>query len=65
MAEQNGPDRKSQMEKAEGDRDTVAANLQDERDDGSGITNRPLEEERKNQERLPDRGDSKPGAHAG
>jgi hypothetical protein len=65
MAEQDMPDRKSRMEKAEGDREIVAANLRDDRDEGGGITNRPLDEERENQERLPDRGESKPGAHAG
>ena len=46
MAEQDIPDRKSQIEKAEGDRDTVAANMTEDRDEGSGITNRPLDEER-------------------
>jgi hypothetical protein len=30
-----------------------------------GITNRPLEEEMDNHDRLPERGDSREGAHAG
>ena len=64
MAEQDIPDRKSQMEKAEGDRDTVAANMTEDRDEGSGITNRPLEQERENQDRVPPRGEAKGGSHA-
>jgi hypothetical protein len=33
--------------------------------DGGGITNRPLEEEVDNQNRVPERGDAREGAHAG
>jgi hypothetical protein len=71
MAEQ--PNDASQKSKAEGDRwspESEAAGP-DERsgyrtdEEGSGITNRGLEEEIENQESLPARGESKPGAHAG
>ena len=34
-------------------------------DEAGGITNRPLDEEERNQDRLPDRGDARDGAHAG
>ena len=34
-------------------------------DDAGGITNRPLDEEIANQGSLPERGDSREGAHAG
>ena len=34
-------------------------------DEAGGITNRPLEEEERNQNRVPDRGDTREGAHAG
>ena len=73
MADQNMPNDASRKSKAEGDRwseendkagrehgNSPAA----ERDAG-GITNRPLDEERDNQESLPERGDARPGAHAG
>ena len=52
----NRPDNK---EPAEGSRETVIGSER-----GGGITNRPLEQERDNQERVPPRGDSKEGAHA-
>ena len=55
MAEQ--PNDASRKSKAEGDR------LND--DTASGITNRPLDDELANQEAVPPRGESKPGAHAG
>lgn len=35
------------------------------RDDVGGITNRPLEEEMQNQDLIPERGESREGAHAG
>jgi hypothetical protein len=62
----------SKMEKAEGDRDTVT-NTETERrsewgegtSEGGGITNRPLAEEQENQQDVPERGDTKGGAHAG
>jgi hypothetical protein len=34
-------------------------------EDAAGITNRSLDEEMANQESLPERGESRPGAHAG
>ena len=37
---------------------------QDE-DDAGGITNRPLDEEIRNQDKLPGRGEAREGAHAG
>ena len=65
MADMNAQDRKSKMEKAEGDRRTdTRYEDRSERGEG-GITNRPLDEENDNQERVPDRGETKPGAHAG
>ena len=54
MAEQ--PNDASRKSKAEGDRMDEAS---------GGITNRPLDEEMSNQEAVPARGESKPGAHAG
>jgi hypothetical protein len=62
MADTERPNRQSNMEKAEGDR----ASAEQYNDQGnSGITNRPIDEEISNQESVPDRGKSKPGAHAG
>jgi hypothetical protein len=72
MADKDTPTRSSNMEKAEGDRDTVADTDSNRRSEwgegtseGGGITNRPLGEELDNQEQLPERGDRKDGAHAG
>ena len=62
MADTDTGDRKSRMEKAEGDRPDEPSNQER---GGAGITNRPLDEEIENQERVPERGDTKPGAHAG
>lgn len=50
------PNHASSMEKAEGSRENTNT--------GAGITNRPLEEEQKEQESLPPRGKSKDGSHA-
>jgi hypothetical protein len=58
MAEQ--PNDASRKSKAEGERYDSNADEQ-----AAGITNRPLDEELENQESLPRRGESKPGAHAG
>jgi hypothetical protein len=74
MADPKGPNQSSEMEPAEGSRNTVNVNV-DDRDaedryrdadtsGAGGITNRPLEEERRNQEELPGRGGAKPGGHA-
>jgi hypothetical protein len=59
MAESDTSNRKSNMEKAEGDREPY-----EERGD-EGISNRPIDEEIENQERVPERGQRQPGAHAG
>jgi len=69
------PNPAANKSKAEGDHwhseaDTVErvdreAERQMPADEGGGITNRPLEEEERNQDRVPDRGDSREGAHAG
>ena len=64
MADQDRPNRSSNMEKAEGDRED-APETRYERGDGAGITNRPIGEEIENQKEVPERGESKPGAHAG
>jgi hypothetical protein len=56
MAEQ--PNDASSKSKAEGER-------WNEPEQQSGISNRPLEEEQSEQEAVPARGESKPGAHAG
>ena len=53
----NEPNAASNKDKAEGSRDA-------NNEDAGGITNRPLEEEQRNQEELPPRGEAKPGAHA-
>jgi hypothetical protein len=72
MADKDIPTRSSNMEKAEGDRDTVANTETNRRSEwgegtseGGGITNRPLGEEVENQQQVPERGDRKDGAHAG
>lgn len=68
MAEQNKtnePNEASRKSKAEGERWDSARTGGGSTDQQGGITNRPLDEEQRNQERLPDRGDAKPGAHAG
>ena len=52
--DQTVPNPAANKEKAEGSRDNV----------GSGITNRPADEERQNQERVPPRGTNKEGGHA-
>jgi hypothetical protein len=51
--EKTMPNQASNKEKAEGSRDS-----------GGGITNRPLDEEQQNQERVPPRGETKDGSHA-
>lgn len=54
------PNRASDMEKAEGSRDTAKGNAEQ----GSGISNRPREAEQQEQESLPPRGQSKDKGHA-
>jgi hypothetical protein len=70
MANKNVPNDASAKSKAEGDRwesDSETVERYDESvgDEGGGITNRPLGEEIENQASLPDRGESREGAHAG
>jgi hypothetical protein len=74
MADQNMPNDASRKSKAEGERWSPESENAgaDERsgyrstnDDAAGITNRSLDEEMSNQESLPKRGESRPGAHAG
>jgi hypothetical protein len=62
MADTDRPNRQSSVEQAEGDKPSTA---QSNEQGKTGITNRPLDEENDSQERVPDRGDAKPGAHAG
>ena len=64
MAENNRPNRSSNMEKAEGDRDAELVNPQAEDDAAEGaahpgITNRSDAEESRNQRRVPPRGEEK------
>jgi hypothetical protein len=56
----DSPDQTQEREPAEGARENV--NTGDAA--GGGITNRPLEEERQEQQHLPPRGTSKDGSHA-
>lgn len=58
---QDEPTRSSNMEQAEGSRETVRENLKQGDGDGAkggGITNRELEREQSEQEKLPQRGHS-------
>jgi hypothetical protein len=65
MADQNIPNQASNMEQAEGSRETVDATLDQQEGSaggdqaGGGITNRPLDEEIENQRDLPPRGKAK------
>jgi hypothetical protein len=52
------PNDPSSKEPAEGSRENVNV------DEESGITNRPIEEEQREQQNLPPRGESKDKAHA-
>ena len=72
--DRNMPNPASNKSKAEGDRwqsDSETVERRDRENTGShsnqggGITNRPLKEEEENQDAVPDRGKSRPGAHAG
>jgi hypothetical protein len=72
MPDPNSPDHSSNMEPAEGSRTNVNVDDRDAEEryrdangpGSSGITNRPIEEEKRNQRDLPDRGNAKPGGHA-
>jgi hypothetical protein len=67
MADQNIPNQASNMEPAEGSRETADANLDSQQGSrqkggnkaGGGITNRPIDEEIENQRDLPPRGEAK------
>jgi hypothetical protein len=72
MANEKVPNDASAKSKAEGERwqsDSETVERYDERsrtgEQGGGITNRPIGEEVETQASLPDRGDSREGAHAG
>ena len=58
--DQSRPNQAADKEPAEGSRETVDAS----RDQAGGITNRPLDQEASNQDRVPPRGESKEGGHA-
>jgi hypothetical protein len=60
--DQDTPNRSSNMEKAEGERTSEWGEGTSE---GAGISNRPMGEETQNQNAVPDRGERKPGGHAG
>jgi hypothetical protein len=64
MPDNTTPNRASNMERAEGDRETAVANdrTDDRTDEGAahpGITNRSDAEESDNQQRVPPRGETK------
>jgi hypothetical protein len=67
--DEDRPNQASNKEKAEGSRENVNVNPESELpessfgESGGGITNRPLEEEEQNQDRVPPRGERKDGAH--
>jgi hypothetical protein len=70
--DQDTPNQAANKSKAEGERWTSDSETVERRDrsdagmdDSGGITNRPLDQEMDNQDRLPDRGESREGAHAG
>jgi len=72
MADQKAPNEASRKSQAEGDRWSPEGDMADANQGGAtggsqggGITNRPLEEEKANQDAVPDRGESNDGAHAG
>jgi hypothetical protein len=59
--DQDMPNRSSNMEPAEGSRENVMNRGERDRpsrDNAGGITNRPLDREQEEQDRLPDRGNS-------
>jgi len=62
--ERNMPNRASNTSQAEGERERAGAG-RGTGQESAGITNRPLDEERQNQNAVPERGDSREGAHAG
>lgn len=81
MDDKTTPNQSADKSKAEGERWRSNADTVEEQDresqgtqdrppysgseDAGGITNRPLEEEDENQASVPERGESREGAHAG
>jgi hypothetical protein len=76
--ERNTPNQGPSNSKAEGEQWSSESDTVEQRDgprnvderitdigESGGISNRPLDEEVHNQERLPERGESREGAHAG
>lgn len=74
--DRNTPNQAANKSKAEGERWESDPNTMERHDRGSdeqmrdsgrggGITNRPIGEEQANQDAVPDRGESREGAHAG
>ena len=53
------PNEQSREQPAEGSRENVNTG-----EESAGITNRPIEEEQRDQQNLPPRGERKDGAHA-
>jgi hypothetical protein len=67
MADNTMPNRAANMEQAEGSRENVNRDESDRTDEAAahpGITNRSDEDESRNQQRVPPRGDTKNGGHA-
>ncbi len=58
----NMPNQAANKEPAEGSRETVGGGSRETV--GGGITNRPIDEEKDNQKRVPPRGENKEGGHA-
>jgi hypothetical protein len=57
------PNDPSRKEPAEGSRENVNIGVGNAQE-GAGIANRPIEEEQREQQNLPPRGDNKEGTHA-
>jgi hypothetical protein len=64
MAEETPTNPALDKEKPEGSRRTVDEALENESQQPSGVSNRPIEEEQEEQAELPPRGERKGGAHA-
>jgi hypothetical protein len=63
--DRSGPNDPSMKEKAEGSRDNVNIEaIDNDNSQESGISNRPIEEEQREQQNLPPRGRNKEGGHA-
>jgi hypothetical protein len=71
MADQKGPNSAAEKDKAEGERqpgsqagEDVKSRYDEDTGGDAGISNRPIEEEKDNQEALPERGERKGDTHA-